>query len=217
MRDLSSWDVYLVTDQGLSKGRSTLEIVEAAVEGGASVIQLREKELSTARFFEEGVKIRHFLRSRGVPLIINDRIDIALALDADGVHVGQSDMPVDIARRILGSEKIVGLSVEKPEQINPEAEKYADYLAVSPVFFTGTKEDIATPWGLEGLRQARSMTHLPLVAIGSIKRENAREVTIAGADCVAVVSGIVSADDPAAATQELLREVREGKRVRAGR
>jgi thiamine-phosphate pyrophosphorylase len=217
MRDLSSWDVYLVTDRGLSRGRSTLEIVEAAVRGGASVIQLREKELSTAQFYQEGIKIRDFLRSLGVPLIINDRIDIALALDADGVHVGQSDMPVEIARRLLGPEKIVGLSVEKPEQINPEAEKHADYLAVSPVFFTGTKEDIGTPWGLDGLRKARSMTRLPLVAIGSIKQENAGEVTLAGADCVAVVSAIVSADDPEAATKGLLQEVRKAKQARTGR
>ena len=217
MRDLSSWDVYLVTDQGLSRGRSTLEIVEAAVTGGASVIQLREKDLPTARFYEEGLKIVDFLRPRRVPLIINDRTDIALALDADGVHVGQSDMPVRVARSLLGWGRIVGLSVEKPEHINAEAEKYADYLAVSPVFFTGTKEDIGAPWGLEGLRQARTMTRLPLVAIGSIKKENAREVTIAGADCVAVVSAIVSAEDPATATRELVREVREGKRVRLGR
>ena len=211
MKGLDSWDVYLVTDRGFSRGRSTLDVVQAAVEGGISVVQLREKHLSTRPFYEEGLRIRDFLKARGVPLIINDRIDIALALDADGVHVGQDDMPVDAARRILGPDKILGLSINEPGDIDETAQKYADYLAVSPVFHTATKEDVTRPWGLEGLELARSLTDLPLVAIGSIKEENAAAVVRAGADCVAVVSAIVSADDPAEAARRLTREVRRGK------
>jgi thiamine-phosphate pyrophosphorylase len=214
MREPSSWDVYLVTDRGLSRGRSTLEVVQASVYGGVSVVQLREKDLPTRRFYEEGLKIREFLKSHGVPLIINDRIDLALALDADGVHVGQDDMPVRIARRILGPDKILGLSLNEPEQIDRAALEHADYLAVSPVFHTATKEDITSPWGLEGVSEARLRTELPLVGIGSMNHENARAVIKAGADCIAVVSAIVSADDPQRAARRLLEEVRVGKQER---
>lgn len=214
MNDPASWDVYLVTDRSLSRGRSTLEIVEAAVRGGVSVVQLREKDLDTGDFYREGLLIRDCLKDNGVPLIINDRIDIALALDADGVHLGRSDTRADAARRLLGSDKIIGLSVNRPAHILEEAASHVNYLAVSPVFFTATKKDISEPWGLEGLRNARSMTDVPLVAIGSINRENARDVVRTGADCVAVVSAIVAADDPESAVRELVEEVQAGKRER---
>ncbi len=209
-----AWDVYLVTDRSFSKNRSTLEIVVAAVEGGISVVQLREKDLETKDFYEEGMKIRKFLRDRKVPLIVNDRLDIALAIDADGIHLGQKDLPVKVARSILGPDRIIGVSVEKPADIDKHAVMYADYLAVSPVFATGTKTDTAAPWGLAGVTQARSITELPLVAIGSMKIDNAREVVMAGADCVAVVTAIVSADDPAEATRRLVCEVRAAKATR---
>lgn len=209
-----SWEVYLVTNRAFSRGRSTLEIVRAASKGGVSAVQLREKDLDTRAFYEEGLKIRDILRSSRVPLIINDRIDLALALDAEGVHLGQEDMPIKIARKILGPDRIIGISVNTPGQIDEESVSIANYLAISPVFFTSTKSDITEPWGLEGVRKARAMTDLPLVAIGSIKKENIAEVVAAGADCVAVVTAIVSADDPEKATRELLREVRAGKRGR---
>jgi thiamine-phosphate pyrophosphorylase len=214
MIDVSAWDVYLVTDRGFSKGRSTMAIVEAAVSGGVSAVQLREKTLETRDFYDEGRKIREYLRSKGVPLIINDRIDIALALDADGVHVGQSDMAIDIARRLLGPDRIIGLSVGIPEHIDERALTYADYLGISPVFFTSTKPDEPREWEIEGVTRVRGMTSLPLVAIGSVKRSNAREVIIAGADCVAVVTAIVSENDPALATAALVAEVRSGKQAR---
>ena len=215
MRETSLWDVYLVTDRGLSRGRSTLEIVEAAVNGGASVVQLREKKLETREFYEEGMKIIDFLRSRGVPLIINDRLDIALALDAEGVHLGRNDMPLSVARKILGPDKIIGISINTPDHINEEGARLADYLAVSPVFFTGTKEDITTPWELEGIKLARSLTDLPLVGIGGINRENAADVVIAGIDCVAVVSAIVSADNTEEAARDLKDRVQSAKRTRS--
>lgn len=215
MKDPASWEIYLVTDRAFSRGRSTLEIVEAAVAGGVSAVQLREKDLDTREFYEEGLRIRDFLRSSGVPLIINDRIDLALALDADGVHLGQGDMPVNVARRILGPDRVIGLSVEKLAQINDGAVADANYLGISPVFLTGTKPELDTSWGLEGIRVARSLTDLPLVAIGSIKQENAADVIRAGADCVAVVTAIVAANDPREATRLLLDEVRARKRDRS--
>jgi thiamine-phosphate pyrophosphorylase len=215
MMDPAAWEVYLVTDRAFSRGRTTREIVESAVQGGVSVVQLREKDLTTRAFYEEGLQIRDFLRTHKVPLIINDRIDVALALDAEGVHLGQDDMPAAVARRILGPDRIIGISVNRPEDIGDAVAAEADYVAVSPVFFTATKDDITKPWGLEGVRLARSLTDLPVVAIGSIKLENTRDVAAAGADCVAVVTAIVAADDPAHATQELLREVKAGKAARA--
>lgn len=206
-----SWEVYLVTDRLLSKGRPTEAIVAAALQGGVSVVQLREKELETRFFFQEGQKIRSLLKLAGVPLIINDRIDVALALDADGVHLGQRDMPLPQARKMLGPDRIIGFSLEEAGQINETSVRYADYFAVSPVFFTSTKSDICTPWGLGGLKQIRAVTNKPLVAIGGINCANAQSVVRAGADCVAVVGAIVSADDPEIATRSLLAEVRAGK------
>lgn len=215
MTEPAAWDVYLVTDRAFSKGRPTIEIVEAAVRGGISAVQLREKKLETRAFYEEGLKIRALLRAAGVPLIINDRIDVALALDADGVHLGQSDMPVGVARTVLGPNRIIGLSVEDPSHVNQDAVSYAEYLGVSPIFLTGTKTELIRAWELDGLRQVRTLTTLPLVGIGSVKRDNARSVIEAGADCVAVVTAIVAADDPEVATRYLVEEVREGKRSRA--
>jgi len=215
MTEPAAWDVYLVTDRAFSKGRPTLEIVEAAVRGGISAVQLREKNLEARAFYEEGLKIRALLRTAGVPLIINDRIDVALALDADGVHLGQSDMPVGVARTVLGPNRIIGLSVEDPSHVNQDAVSYADYLGVSPIFLTGTKTELIRAWELDGLRQVRTLTTLPLVGIGSVKRDNARSVIEAGADCVAVVTAIVAADDPELATRHLVEEVRKGKTKQA--
>ena len=209
----SLWDVYLVTDRAFSRGRSTPEIVEAAIRGGVSVVQLREKDLDTRDFYTEAAQIRDLLRSADIPLIINDRIDIALAVDADGVHVGRHDMPVRIARKILGPDRIIGLSLNKLKDITEEALAFADYLAVSPVFSTATKLDTAPEWGLEGLRKARELTDMPLVAIGSIKNENAGQVVMAGADCVAVVTAIVSAENPEQATRGLVEIVRGAKKA----
>ncbi len=214
MTDPSTWEVYLVTDRTFSRGRSTREIVEAAVRGGASAVQLREKDLDTRSFLAEGRAIRTLLKDAGVPLIINDRIDIALALDAEGVHLGRSDMPADVARRLLGPDRIIGLSVEEPRHVTSHETQYVDYLGISPVFLTATKTELEKAWGLEGIREAGTMTDLPLIAIGSVKQENAREVIEAGADCVAVVTAVTAADNPEQAVRRLLEEVRAGKAAR---
>ncbi|MGC8906589.1 MAG: thiamine phosphate synthase [Desulfomonilaceae bacterium] len=214
MMDPSQWDVYLVTDRFFSRGRSTRAIVQAAMEGGVSVVQLREKELCTRDFYDAGLEIRELLRRAGIPLIINDRIDIALALDADGVHIGTSDMPIAAARKILGPDKIIGLSVNRVEDLDDPAASLADYLAVSPVFPTQTKKDTAPAWGLSGLETARRTTDKPLVAIGGISHTNAASVIAAGADCIAVVTAIVAADDPAEATKTLKAIVKKEKNRR---
>lgn len=209
-RAIRSCRVHLVTDRRLARGRTTREIVEAAVAAGVSVVQLREKELQTRAFYEEGMRIRDFLRHAGVTFIVNDRVDLAQALDADGVHLGPDDMPVAVARRILGPDRIIGLSIKTLDDLRSPDCSYADYLGVGPIFSTSTKLDTAPPWGLEGLRRAREATTLPIVAIGSITPENAQAVIEAGADAVAVVSAVVGAIDPGQAAAALVRAVGSG-------
>ncbi|MBP7766146.1 MAG: thiamine phosphate synthase [Syntrophaceae bacterium] len=195
--------IYLVTDRGLCGGRSLEEVVGAALRGGVAYVQLREKNLSTRLFVEEARAVKQLLASRGVPLIINDRLDVALACEADGVHIGQDDMPYETARRLLGPKAIIGLSVETWADVEAAQKLDVDYLGVSPVFATPTKTDTREPWGLDGLRQIQAANRHPLVAIGGINAANAKAVAEAGAPCLAVVSAICSADDPAAAAATL--------------
>lgn len=199
--------LYLVTDQGLTRGRPLADVVEAAVRGGATCVQLREKQLATRDFVAMAMVLRSLLAPLRVPLVINDRIDVALACGADGVHLGQDDMPPGDARRLLPPHVFIGWSVETPAQVRQAALLPVDYLGVSPVFATPTKTDTKAPWGLAGLREARALTVLPLVAIGGIHAGNAREVMAAGADSVAVVSALCGADDPQAAARALSGEI----------
>jgi thiamine-phosphate pyrophosphorylase len=192
-----------VTDHGLCRNRSLQDIVSQTVQGGAAYVQLREKDLSTRDFVEEAVAIKKLLFPFHVPLIINDRIDIALACGADGVHIGQEDMPYATARKLMGEKAIIGLSVETWADVEASQNLDVDYIGVSPVFATPTKTDTKEPWGLEGLRKIKSFSRHPLVAIGGINESNARTVVKAGADCLAVVSAVCSADDPAAAVINL--------------
>ena len=195
--------VYLVTDRGLCRNRSLQDIVLQAVQGGAAYVQLREKDLSTRDFVEEAIAVKKLLLPFHVPLIINDRIDVALACGADGVHIGQEDMPYATARKLMGEKAIIGLSVETWADVEASQNLDVDYIGVSPVFATPTKTDTKEPWGLEGLRKIKSFSRHPLVAIGGINESNARTVVKAGADCLAVVSAVCSADDSAAAVINL--------------
>lgn len=199
MPDLS---LYLVTDRGLARGRTTAEIVRAAVAGGVTCVQLREKNGPTRLFIEEARFVRDVLTGTGVPLIINDRVDVALAVGADGLHLGQTDMSLADARAIAPG-LIIGVSVENPEQALLAQAQGADYLGLSPVFSTPTKTDTAPPLGLDGVALIRSRVSVPMVGIGGIGPGNAAQVLRAGCDGVAVVSAIVAASDPQAAAREL--------------
>ena len=201
------YSLYLVTDRTLSLGRSTVEVVRAAIRGGVSCVQLREKGCSTREFMDEARLLKALLAGTGVPLFINDRLDVALAVAADGVHLGQNDMHLSDARRLVGERLVIGISAESvADAIRAEAEG-ADYIGVSPVFTTPTKMDTAPPLGLEGLREIRRAVSLPLVAIGSIRHDNAAEVLRAGADGLAVVSAIVSAPCPRTAAAGLRQRI----------
>lgn len=197
------YDLYLVTDEKMSLERDISYVVEQAVEGGVTMVQLREKELNTREFIKRSLNLKKLLSKYDVPLIINDRVDIALAVEADGVHVGQSDMPYEYVKRLIPKKMMLGLSVETLDQA-VEAEKYdLDYLSVSPIFFTPTKTNLYREWGIEGLRKLRSITKHKLIAIGGINSSNVAEVIRAGADGVAVVSAICAAEDPKATSKEL--------------
>lgn len=208
MPDLS---LYLVTDRGLSLGRSTVDIVRAAVAGGVTCVQLREKECSTRQFVTEARAVRELLAGTGIPLIINDRIDVALAVGADGVHLGQTDMLIADARRLVGSSMLIGISAECVDDAVRAQAEGADYVGISPVFSTPTKTDTAPALGLEGVGLIRAAVSLPLVGIGGIDPGNAAEVIRAGCDGVAVVSAIVSAPDPQKAATELKTIIRQAK------
>jgi thiamine-phosphate pyrophosphorylase len=193
--------LYLVTDQASLRGRTLADVVLAAVTGGVRCVQLREKALATRDFVALALAVKDLLAPFDVPLIINDRLDVALACGAQGVHLGQSDMPAALARQLLPPEVFIGLSVENLADVARAAGQPVDYLGISPVYATPTKTDTARPWGLAGVRQVRALTRLPLVAIGGIHQGNATEVLQAGADGLAVVSAICSAADPQAAAQ----------------
>lgn len=200
-KDLS---LYLVTDRPLSLGRPIEEVVTAAVEGGVTMVQLREKECSTGEFITLARTLKDALAPHGVPLIINDRVDVALAVDAEGVHIGQSDMSYEDARRLLGPDKIIGLSVENFSDLERANSLEVDYVGISPVYGTPTKRDTAEPFGLEGLRRAVALSVHPTVAIGGMNATTIGEVMLSGVDGVAVVSAICSAPSPREAAQELL-------------
>ena len=199
------YSLYLVTDRALAQaqGRTTCEVVREAVGGGVTMVQLREKEGTTRAFIAEARLLKDLLFGTGVPLIINDRLDVALAVGAEGLHLGQQDMTIADARRLAGAEMLIGISAECFEDaLRAEAEG-ADYIGISPVFATSTKKDAAMPLGLAGVRRIRSAVNLPLVGIGGISLDNAAEVLQAGADGVAVVSAIVSAPCPRTAAAVL--------------
>lgn len=204
-------DLYLVTDRDLSLGRSLDQVVEAAIKGGTTVVQLREKDMDTRDFIEEARRIREITSTYSVPLLINDRVDVALAVGADGVHLGQQDMPHELARKILGEQAIIGWSVETIEQAEEANAFDVDYIAASPVFRTPTKEELQQELGLEGVRKIAALSRHPVVGIGSIKAHNAADIIKAGADGVAVVSGICSAEDPQEASRELIQIVHHAK------
>ena len=209
MKNPFDLSLYLVTDRPLSGGRDMAWIVREAAAGGVTMVQLREKECSTAEFIALARELKIALRPLGIPLIINDRVDVALAVDADGVHIGQSDMPYETARALLGEEKIIGLSVETMEEVVAANALDVDYIGISPVYATPTKTDTLTPFGLEGIEEVMRLSRHRCVAIGGMNRDTIGEVIARGVEGVAVVSAIVAAKSPREASEELAAIVRE--------
>lgn len=211
MKPEIDYSLYLVTDRPLCLGKHLEDVVAAAVSGGVTVVQLREKSSQTKEFIDLAQMVQRLLKPLHIPLIINDRIDVALAVNADGIHIGQNDMPYDMARGLMGPEAVIGLSVETMEQAEQAEELDVDYLGVSPIFSTPTKTDTYTAWGLDGLTDLKGKSRHTLVAIGGLNASNARQVVQAGADGIAVVSAICSARDPGQAAHELLNIIKKAK------
>ena len=195
--------LYLVTDRGLCGNRSLEDVAHQALIGGAACIQLREKDVSTRFFVEEAQRMKSITARFRVPLIINDRIDVALATGADGVHIGQDDMPYVQARRLMGPHAIIGLSVETWDDVLEAEALDVNYLGVSPVFETPTKTDTKGSWGFAGIARIKAYSRHKLVAIGGMNASNAEEAVMAGADSIAIISAICAAADPLLVSREI--------------
>ena len=211
MRPRPDYSLYLVTDRAACKGRDLLDVVAAAARAGTGIVQLREKDCGTREFVELARALKSLLDPLGVPLVINDRLDVALAVNAAGAHVGQKDMPPLEARALLGPNRILGLSVNTLEEAAAAEGLDLDYFGVGPIFPTATKADAGPVFGLEKLAELRRRTRLPLVGIGGIGPDNALDVAQAGADGLAVVSAVCSAPDPGAAGAAILYAFRRGR------
>ncbi len=197
------FDLYVVTDSGLSKGRSDAEVAKLAYQGGADVVQLRMKDADGGAMLEQALQIREIADEMCKLFIVNDRVDVAMASGADGVHLGQSDIPVAVARDLMGDDAIIGASVDNVEQAIAAAEAGADYVGVGAIFKTSTKPDAAQGIGLGPIFEIRQAVDIPIVAIGGINRGNIQDVIRAGADAAAVVSAVVAQDDIPVAAHEL--------------
>jgi thiamine-phosphate pyrophosphorylase len=199
------YSLYLVTDRSFLKNIDLSKAVEDAISGGVTLVQLREKNISTREFYKLALKIKEVTDYYKVPFIINDRLDIAQAVDADGVHLGQSDIPLVAARKILGRDKIIGISAGTVEEAVDAQKNSADYIGIGTIFFTGTKKDIDTPIGIEGLRKIYNSISIPAVAIGGINEQNFKDVLSTGVDGISVISAILGKNDIKAAAKALLK------------
>jgi len=202
-----NYDLYIITDQRISHGKSHLEIAEAALAGGATVIQFRDKEMKDSEAVVACREIYKLTKKKDVSFIVNDRVEIVKAVNADGVHLGQEDMSFSSARKILGKEKIIGISVETVEQALKAVEGGADYLGIGPIYPTATKPDAGKALGIARLKEIRESVNIPIVAIGGINENNLEEVLRAGADGVAVISAVVSAPDITEACRKLKNKI----------
>lgn len=198
------YSIYLVTDEDCLKGRALLPCVEEALAAGVTLVQYRAKHADGSKLYAEASALKKLCDKYSIPLIINDRLDVAQAVGAAGVHLGQDDLPCAVARRILGSDFIIGVSAHNPKEALKAAQDGADYLGCGAVFGTATKQDVAK-LGLENLRAIRKAVTLPIVGIGGINAENYAEVLQTGADGAAIVSGILAQDDIARAVQRLVK------------
>ncbi|MBJ2148438.1 thiamine phosphate synthase [Vibrio sp. IB15] len=205
---MNPYKLYLVTDD-----QQDLEmlkfVVEQAVAGGVTMVQVREKHGDVRAFIERAEAVKSVLAGTDVPLVINDRVDVALAVDADGLHLGQSDMPAALARKLIGSDKILGLSIETEQQLQEADDLPIDYIGLSALFETQTKTNLKKYWGYEGIKLALETTKLPIVGIGGINESNIPQLVETGIHGLALVSAICHAEDPKKATQDLLNLMEE--------
>lgn len=203
-------DIYALTDSNFSLGRPVEEVAAALLGAGVKILQYREKKLKAGEMLRQCRILRTLTREAGACFIVNDHIDLALLVDADGVHVGQEDLPVTEVRRLVGPEKIIGLSTHDPEQARAAVAAGADYIGVGPIFATFTKDDVCAPVGFEYLDWVVAHLNIPFVALGGVKRHNIAEVARHGARCCALVTELVGAEDIGARVREVRACMAEG-------
>jgi thiamine-phosphate pyrophosphorylase len=199
--------LYLILDPAVAGSRSLADIVSTALDAGVRLFQLRVKTLETGRLYEMAAVLCPLVQKGGGAFIVNDRVDVAKAVGADGVHLGQEDLPLADARAILGAGRLIGISTHNPAQAVEAEAGGADYIGYGPIFPTATKENPDPVVGVDGLRQVRARIRIPIVAIGGITAKNAGDVRAAGADGIAVVSAVLASPDPAAALAELMKAI----------
>lgn len=198
------FNLYLITDRTQTGSVRLLDVVDDALKGGVRGIQLREKDLTSRELYELAYDLRKLTVKYNARLIINDRIDIALAVDADGVHLGYNSMPIHRARKLLGSSKLIGLSCHNQVNAIMAQENGADFITFGPVYYTPSKANYGKPVGIEKLETACHLLDIPVFALGGIKKENIEEVMTAGASGIALVSAIIASDDPVAESKEMI-------------
>ncbi|MDH7460955.1 thiamine phosphate synthase [Chitinophagaceae bacterium 26-R-25] len=203
MKHVFPYRLYLVISEEACNGRPLNDVAEMAIRGGVDIVQLREKFDDTEAFLQKALSLQNVLSKYNVPLLINDNLQVAMRSQAYGMHVGNSDLPPTVIREAWPQCQCLGYSIEYLEQLVSKETLTSDYLGISPIFDTLTKQDTVTQWGLAGLRQIRGITEKPLVAIGNMNAQNAYDVIKAGADCLAVVSAICGAADPEKAAHEI--------------
>lgn len=208
MKAQPDYSIYLVTDDGCLQGRALIDCVREALEGGVTLVQYRAKTASSAEMYAEALQLKALCDSFKVPLIINDRLDIAMAVGAAGVHLGQDDLPCAAARRILGEEYLIGVSAHNPAEARAALQSGADYLGCGAVFGTATKADVKK-LGTDGLAAICKAKGLPVVGIGGVTADNYREVRAAGADGAAIVSGILAQPDISATVEAIAKVSQE--------
>ena len=199
--------LYIILDPSVCPTRPLVEVLKTAAEAGACLFQYRNKRASMKDAYEEALALRHVAAEAGVLFIVNDRCDLALAVDADGVHLGQGDLPLGLARKVLGPNKLIGISTHNPDQVREATVGKPDYLGFGPIFTPGSKQDHDPVVGLEGLCAMRSLTSLPVFAIGGIQVDQVRQAMGAGADGVAVISAILKATDISQAVKSFLTQM----------
>lgn len=199
--------VYLVTDNIGSKDESLFDKVEKAIIGGVSIVQFRDKEMTSSDFYKTGLELKNLCKKHNVSFFVNDRVDMAIAIGADGVHLGQHDMPLPVARKVLGEDAIIGVSVHNIQEALTAQAQGANYIGVGSIFDTTTKKDAYTI-GLDSLEAIRNVTSIPIIGIGGINKENAKSVMEKGADGVAVVSAILEEENILQAAKFLKNEIK---------
>ncbi|MDU2065982.1 MAG: thiamine phosphate synthase [Sporomusaceae bacterium] len=208
-QDCLGTDLYGLTGEVYSQGRSNIAVVTAMLKAGIQIIQYREKEKKQRYKYEECRQIRALTQEYNATFIVNDDIEIAKLVKADGVHIGQEDLPIELVRQIVGPDMIIGLSTHSPQQAQDAVKRGADYIGVGPIFATKTKKDVCSPVGFDYLDYVVKEIDLPFVAIGGIKADNINQVTAHGAKCIALVTEIVGADDIAAKVIEIRRNMKQ--------